>query len=119
MYGSSVCSKCLICADECCKCFIWLLQNLDLDVAYTCMLRYVSSVFQVFHMYVCECFNWMLHMFVIVFKYFSGVFAKCFRRLCLSVFCLLWYVATVASGCFKSRSDVTHGMRMRSGWEHR
>jgi hypothetical protein len=23
------------------------------------------------------------------------------------------YVATVASGCFKNRSDVAHGMRMR------
>ena len=41
--------------------------KVDLDVAYTCMLQaYISSVFQLFHTYVCKCFIWMLHMFVMV-----------------------------------------------------
>jgi hypothetical protein len=57
----------------------------------------------------------MLHMFALVFKCFSGVFVSvsdaCFK--CLIY--LLLYVATVASGCFKSRSGVTHGIRVESG----
>ena len=67
--------------------------------------------------YVClQVFLWMLHMFAMVFKYFSDVFVSgldvCFK--CFIY--LLLYVATVASGYFKSRSDVTHGMRVGSGW---
>jgi hypothetical protein len=30
-----------------------------------------------------------------------------------------FYVATVAYGCFKSRSRVAHEMYVRSGWRHR
>jgi hypothetical protein len=54
-------------------------------------------------------------MFVVVFKCFSGVFASvsdaCFK--CLIY--LLLYVVTVASGYFKSRSGVAHGIRVGSG----
>jgi hypothetical protein len=53
-------------------------------------------------------------MFTIVFN-FLGVFAsvldacfKCFIR-------LLVYVATIASGCFKSRLSVADEMRVESG----
>jgi hypothetical protein len=63
--------------------------NLDvakvyLNVAYTCMLRaYVFKCSQVFHTYVYKCFIWMLHMFAMVFKCFSGVFTSvldtCFK----------------------------------------
>jgi hypothetical protein len=54
-------------------------------------------------------------MFAVVFKCFSGVFASvsdaCFK--CLIY--LLLYVATVASGYFKSRSGVAHRIRVGSG----
>jgi hypothetical protein len=57
-----------------------------------------------------------LHMFAVVFKCFSGVFASvsdaCFKY--LSIFLL--YVAIVASGCLKSGLGVAHGMCVRSGW---
>jgi hypothetical protein len=37
-----------------------------------CIYMHVASLcfkcFQVFHMYVCKCFIWMLHMFVMIFK---------------------------------------------------
>jgi hypothetical protein len=70
--------------------------------------------FQVFYTYVCKCFIWMLHMFVMVFKCFSGVFTGVLD-ICFKCFiCLGLYVATIVSGCFKSRSSVAHGMRVRS-----
>jgi hypothetical protein len=40
-------------------------------------------------------------MFLLWVQVFLGVFCKCF-------ICLLLYVASVASECFKSRSGVTH-----------
>ena len=83
----------------CCKsrsrCCIYI------DVASICF-----KCFQVFHMYVCNCFIWMLHMFAIVFL--QAIVSKCF-------ICLLLYVRNVASECFKSRSGVTHGMHVKSG----
>ena len=60
----------------------------------------------------------MLHIFAMVFKCFSGVFYKCFRHMFQMFHLSSLYVATVASGCFKSRSDVAHGIRVRSGWRH-
>jgi hypothetical protein len=87
-----------------------MLQAFYLDVIYKCMLQaYVSKCFQVFHTYVCECFIWMLHMFAMVFKFFQ-TFSQVFH---LSSFLL--YVATVASGCFKNKLSVAHGMRVGSG----
>jgi hypothetical protein len=54
-------------------------------------------------------------MFAMIFKCFSGIFVSasdvCFKY---SIYLLL-YVATIAS-CFKSRSGVTHGIRVGSGW---
>ena len=40
-------------------------------------------------------------MFCNGFQVFSCVFCKCF-------ICLLLYIASVASGCFKSKSSVAH-----------
>jgi hypothetical protein len=69
-----------------------------LGVSYVCL--------QVFHLHVAYAYN--------NFQMFSGVFAsvsdtcfKCFIR-------LLLYVATIAFGCFKSKSGVAHGMRVGS-----
>jgi hypothetical protein len=77
----------------CCKsgsrCYIYM------HVASICF-----KYFQVFHTYICKCFIWMLHMFAMVFKCFSGAFA--------SVSCAFFYVATVASRCFKSTFWVLH-----------
>jgi hypothetical protein len=51
-------------------------------------------------------------MFAMVFKCFSGVFASV-SHICFKYFiCLLLYIATVASRCFKS---VAHRMRVGSG----
>jgi hypothetical protein len=91
-------------------------RKVDPDVVYTCMLRtYVLSVLR-FHTYVCKCFIWMLYMFAMVFKCFSGVFTSvsddCFK----CFICLLLYVATIVSGCFKSKSGVAHEMHVESGW---
>jgi hypothetical protein len=66
-----------------------------------------------------KCFICMLQTFssgcCICLQWFSSVFASvsyaCFK--CLM--CLLLYVVIAASGCFKSRSGVTHGMRVESG----
>ena len=99
--------------DECCKCFIW---KVDLDVPYTCMFQaYISSVFRCFirrfasvSSGCCICLQWFSNVFSGIFVSVSHVCYKCF-------ICLLLYVATVASGCFKSRSDIAHGMRVGSG----
>jgi hypothetical protein len=85
--------------------------KMDLDVAYTCMFQVFFGI-----LYVClQVFLWMLHMFAMIFKYFSGIFAsvsdiyfKCFIY-------LLLYVATVASECFKSRSGTV--LHMGCAWE--
>ena len=82
--------------------------KVDLDVAYTWMLQsYVSGVSYV----CCSCFIWMLHMFALVFKYFSGVLASVLGA-CFKCFIYLFFVAFV---CFKSRSGVAYRMRMGSG----
>jgi hypothetical protein len=112
-YVPSLCSKCFICirrmlqvfssgcyksrsglciymyvARVCFKCFIRLLQVFHLDVTYVC------NDFQV--------------------RCFASVSYACFKYF----ICLLLYVATVASECFKSRSSVAHGMRVVNGWRH-
>jgi hypothetical protein len=53
-------------------------------------------------------------MFVMVFKYFQ-VFSQVFQTLVSSVSFIFFYVATVASGCFESRSDGVHRMRVERG----
>jgi hypothetical protein len=54
--------------------------------------------------YVCDGFQ----MFSSVFASVSDTCFKCFL-------CFFLYVATIASGCFQSRSGVAHRMRMGSG----
>jgi hypothetical protein len=120
-YVASVVYRCCKSGSECCtcsnvytyvlsvysKCSRRMLQVFYLDVAYTCMLlAYVSSVSGVSYV-CCKCFIWMLHMFATVFKCFQSFCFKCFT-------CLLLYVATVVSGCFKSRLGAAHGMYVGS-----
>ena len=67
-----------------------MLQVFCLDVAYICMLQaYVSSVFQVFHMYVCKCFIWMLQWVPNVFQVFSQVFHTLVSSVSFVFFCML------------------------------
>jgi hypothetical protein len=54
-------------------------------------------------------------MFVMVFKYFLDVFVSVSDACFKCFICLLLYVTTVVSGCFKSRSGVAHEMRVGSG----
>jgi hypothetical protein len=100
--------------------FYLYVAKVDLDVVYTSMLQaYVSSIFQVFHMYLYKCFISMLNMFAMVFKCFSDVFLQVFQTLCFKCFiCFLLYVVTLTSGYFKSRSSVAHGMHVESGRRH-
>ena len=88
--------------------FIRMLQVFYLDVAkvdldVTCMLKaYVSSVSGVSYV-CCKCFIWMLHIFAMVFKCFSGVFASVLDACFKCFICHLLYVATVISRCFINR----------------
>jgi hypothetical protein len=61
----------------------------------------------VFYLDVHICLQW----FSIVFANVSNACFKCF-------ICLFLYVAIVASGCFKSRSSVVHGMCVGSRRGH-
>jgi hypothetical protein len=80
----------------CFKCMFQMFHLLQTNVASVlsgccksrsgcCIYIHVASIcfecFKVFHMYVCECFILMLHMFVMVFQMFFRRFCKCFRRL--------------------------------------
>jgi hypothetical protein len=57
----------------------------------------------------------MLRMSAMIFKCFSGVFVTVLDA-CFNYFiCLQTYIASVASGCFKSRLGVANVMRMGSG----
>jgi hypothetical protein len=62
----------LFVSDVCCKCFIWMLQNLDRDVAFICkcFYTYVASVSS-------RCSR-MFAMAARVFSSFFLVFCKCF-----------------------------------------
>jgi hypothetical protein len=78
----SICPQCFICfLDVCCKCVY-------MDVAY------------VSHM-CCKCFICTLY------KYFC----KCCRRIFQSFHLSFWYIASVASGYFTSRSGVSYEMK--------
>jgi hypothetical protein len=95
-YVASVLSKCCKSKSGCC---------LYMHVAGICF-----KWFLVFYTYVCKCFIWMLHIFAMIFKYFFRCFASVSNTCFKCFICLLLYIATVAFGCFKSRSGVTHGM---------
>jgi hypothetical protein len=86
-------------SDVCCKCVY-------LDVAY------VSHI-------CCKCFTHMLQVFYLHVAYVNNDFQVFFASVsdaCFKYFiCLQTYVISVASRCFKDRSDVTHGMHVKSG----
>jgi hypothetical protein len=64
----------------------------------------------------CECFIWILHMFAMFFKCFSGIFVSV-SYACLNCFiCFLLYIATI--GYFKSRSGVAYVICVGSGRLH-
>jgi hypothetical protein len=86
----------------------------------------VSNVSSVFQSYVASVFIWMLHMFshicckcfIWMLCMFFKCFCMCFRRMFQTFHLSFLYVASVASECLKSRSGVTHGIRMGS-WRGR
>jgi hypothetical protein len=80
----------------CFKCMFQMFHLLQTNVASVssgcyksrsgcCIYIHVVSIFfecfYVFHMYVCECFIWILHMFAMIFQMFFKCFCKCFRCL--------------------------------------
>jgi hypothetical protein len=116
IYVSIVCSKCFIYIRPMLQVFHPHVVKVDLHVTFTCMLQaYFQVVSGVSYIY-CKYFIWMLYLFAMIFKYFSGVFCKCFRRM-FKVFHLpSLYVVTVASEYVKSRSGVAHEMSVGSDW---
>jgi hypothetical protein len=95
----------------CCKALI--------PMFYLCFRTYIVNVFiwmlHIFHTYAASIFIWMLHIFHTCYKCFYlniayvcndfQVFFKCFRSMFQVFICLLLYVASVASECYKSRSS--------------
>ena len=97
---------------ECWKCFIWMLHihacckhmfQVFSGVSYVCLRVFYPDV-----AYVC-----------IGFQMFFRRFHKYLRRLFKCFICLLLYVAVIACGCFKSRSDIAQMMRVGSGRRRR
>jgi hypothetical protein len=71
-------------SDVCCKCFIWILLNLNQNVAYIC--EYFKCFIHMLQVFLSSC----LHMFEMTTHMFSSfflVFYKCFRYM-LQVFYL-------------------------------
>ena len=55
----------------------------------------------------CKCYIWMLRMFAMAFQSVFKIYLQVFSYACFKRFiCLSLYVASVASGCFKSGSGV-------------
>jgi hypothetical protein len=99
-------------SDVCYKYFYLDVEKVDLNVAYIYML----------HSYVCcKCFIWMLHMFAMIFKCFSDVFANVSEACFKCFICLLLYVTIVVSVCFKNKLGVctwdVHEKRLVA-WAH-
>jgi hypothetical protein len=110
MYVSSVCSKCFIIrrmlqvfSSGCCK-----------SRSRCCIYKHVASVFfkwfEVFHTFVASISSGGLQWFPSVFR----CFCKCFKRMFQVFHLSSLHIATVAFGCFKSRSGDAHGMRVGS-----
>jgi hypothetical protein len=92
--------------------------KVDLDVAYTCMLQ--AYVFKYFSGVFIRMFASVSCGFCIYLQYCSGVFASVLDACFKCFICLLLYVAMVASRYFKSRSGVTHRIRVGSSrWRGR
>jgi hypothetical protein len=99
-----------------------MLQWLYIYVASVCPQCFIC----LFQTYVASVFIWMLHMFhtyvasvlsrcLRIFAMVINCFFKCFRCIFRVFHLSFLYVASVASGCFKSRSGVAHGMHMKAG----
>jgi hypothetical protein len=91
-------------AEVCSQCFICVFRRIVVSVFYL-DVTYISHICR-------KCFIRILRMFAT----FSSVF-MCFASVSEACFiCLQTYVASVTSGCFKSRSGVAHvAMHVRSG----
>jgi hypothetical protein len=105
------------------KCFICLratLQGFHMDIAYIVMVVYIccKHLFLMFHLYIlqvclsecCIYFTYMLQSFypngayvLQLFSCFFRCFYKCFDTCFKCFICIQMYVASVVSGCFKSR----------------
>jgi hypothetical protein len=120
IHVASVCSKYFICFQT----YVAIVFYLDVasicSIVFRCFIRMFVSVSSGF--YIClqwfsnvsQAFLQVFEMFTMVFKCFSSVFASV-SDVCFKCFiCLFFYVATITSGCFKSRSDVTHRMHVGS-----
>jgi hypothetical protein len=97
----------------CCSCTCILqesVSNVSSVFSYVrCKIVYLDIVY-VSHI-CCMCFICILCMFAMVSCVFSSVSEACFK-------CFIYlqtYVASIISRCFKSRSDIAHGIRMESG----
>jgi hypothetical protein len=114
--------------------------KIDRDIAYVTMVVHIccKRLFPMFHLffrrilqvclswcYICFTYTYMLQVFYPDvayvcndFQVFSCVFAiisdACFKYF----ICLRTYVTSVASGCFKSRSGITHCFKSRSDITH-
>ena len=121
---ASVCFTCFGCFRGMLQLFYTNVAKVDQNVAYVamvvhicckglfpmfhlCFWTYVISVFYLDVAYVshicCKCFIWILHIFTMIFKCFSYVFASVSKACFKCFICLHTYVA---SECFKNRSVV-------------
>ena len=99
-------------SDVCFKCFIWVLQKVDRDVAYTCLLQ--EYIFKRF-----KCFICMLQVFHLDIAYVLQWLHTCFSSVSdVSCKCFQTYVVSVSSGCCKSRSSVAHVAMEPIGHSH-
>jgi hypothetical protein len=70
--------------DVCCKCFIWMLQNLNQNVAYICKcFKCFIHMLQVFLSSCLHIFVMTTHMFSSFFWYFASVSDICYK-------CFIW-----------------------------
>ena len=102
-------SVCCLCCNGCTRMLQHFVSNvlaIFLDVCCKCVYLDVAYVSHI----CCKHFIWMLRMFYMVFKCFSGVFASVLDRCFTCFICLQTYIASVASGCFKSRSGVASSL---------
>jgi hypothetical protein len=82
----------------CCK---RLFLMFHLFFRYTLQVCFIWMLHMCSHIYVASVFIWMLHRFAMSFKCFSGFFASA-SDACSSVSLVFFYVASIASECFKS-----------------
>jgi hypothetical protein len=127
MHVASVHLQCFRCFRGMFQVFHTYVAKIDWDVAYAAMVihccKRLSSMFHLFLRRMlqaclsgyCIRFTHILQVFLMLryLQWFSIVFASVLDA-CFECFMSFWYVTTVASRCFKSRSSVAHGMHVRS-----